>query len=223
MLDKIQMNELSFYYTNKKGGNMILIGNMDRKYGHEITRMACDACRKALNNNKDIIDGIQNLIQMNVEYKLLEHLDNSIILEPYDSRSSTKQRSRNCDFKPITMTDNLKCHLQELLDEEAERYLLEMQNDYIYQRRILKTTFFDDDDDRTNNFIRELSHVFRSTDLMELIDKEIGFNRIGSEFERRLPQFVDIIMYFLEGNGTEINRDPLRRLLQYHINVQPYE
>lgn len=160
---------------------------------------------------------------MNVEYKLLEHLDNSIILEPYDSRPSTMHRSRNCDFEPITMTDNLKCHLQKLLDDEAERYLLEMQNDYIYQRRILKTTFFDDDDDRTNNFIRELSHVFRSTDLMELIDKEIGFDRIGSEFERRLPHFVDIILFFLEGNGTDIKRDPLRRLLQYHINVQPYE
>lgn len=202
---------------------MILIGNMDRKYGHEITSMACDACRKALENNPETIVGIQNLIQMNVEYKLLEHLDNSEILEPYDHSVRNRLILRDCDFKPITMTDNLKCHLQKLLDDEAERYLLEMQNDYIYQRRILKTTFFDDDDDRTNNFIRELSHVFRSTDLMELIDKEIGFNRIECEFERRLPQFVDIIMYFLEGNGTDIKRDPLRRLLQYHINVQPYE
>lgn len=202
---------------------MILIGNMDRKYGREITMMACDACRKALNNNKDIIDGIQNLILMNVEYKLLEHLDNSEILEPYDHSVRNRLILRDCDFEPITMTDNLKCHLQELLDKEAERYLLGMENDYIGQRRILKTTFFDDDDERTNDFIKKLSRVFNSKDLMKLIDEEIGFDRIECEFERRLPQFVDIIMYFLEGNGTDIKRDPLRRLLQYHINVQPYE
>lgn len=194
---------------------MLLYSDMEDKYGHVIAMKAWDACRKALKKHEERIKELENLVQMNVEYKLLEHLDNSWILESFDR----EKRYSRIDFEEDKLNRKINAHLDELLEKEAEEYLLNMRNDHVKHRRILKTKCFGDDEERTNDFIDKLSHVSRSAELAKLIEDTIGLEVIEQEFDN-LPQFVETIMYFIEGRATKVSKDTLRRELAYSIHAE---
>lgn len=208
------MNELSFYYTNKKGGNMYLLTQIEHRCGHDIAMIAWEACRNALDNHADIMTNLEFLTKLDMEYNVLDHLKNSWILKYFD-----KSQMRYSGEEYLEEKQKVSEHLQELLEDEANSYLVSIQNDYINQRRILKTKCFNGDDNRTNDFIKSLAHMQNNRNLTTLITDKIDVHDIETEFES-LPQFVNTIKVFLNWGEDERRYQNLRRSLSYHIKVR---
>lgn len=195
---------------------MYLLFTIENRYGNDIANMIKEACRNAIERHQEIIDNLKNLIQMDVEYKLLEYIGNSATLSHYDR---TPSNNRDYEIDPLDHDNNRiipKSELKEKLEEEAESCLLNMGNYYVRSRWFLNTKCFDGDEAKTNNFISSLDHVKSSRDLCDLIGEMIGYETIDKEFNN-MPQFTDIIMDFLKGRGAEIKRDSLRKTLENRI------
>lgn len=147
------------------------------------------ACQYALNNHMDFVMSVPHLLRQDLQYSLLEYL---------------KENNDICN------EDDLK--------RKANDFLNNVKQTYIAHTNRLTNFCFNHNVENTNSFINELAFANTNKEVVSLIERHIIINQVEENFDS-LPQFVDMIMFFIKRNQTNINRDSLRRNLANVIMI----